>query len=190
MPKQIWEVADDKKMRRGLGTTQEFNRSNYDYFAFGSPGHHDDVGVTHGVVGDAATAAPVGFPLNQDKFSYGFLHPQEHWATGRMVMEAYFSTPAESGVGEMELRVDGLRDGLLVGDAAYNVYPATSRVFTSAGANVIDEVKWDLGIISIADYDILSWRIGRLGSSGTDNINSDIHFYLLEVYWYPHVPTA
>ena len=189
MPKQGWNVGDRKTLRRMVGTSQEFVRSNHDYQTFPAGGHHDDVGVSTTIVGAALTAAPVGFPRVQDKFAYGFLHPSEHWGTGHCIIEGYFSSQAD-GATEIELKVDGLGPGTVVGAAEYNIYPATSVQQAGMVTDTLYELKWDLGVISTSEYDLWSWRIGRLGSSGTDDINGDVYFYLLEVEWFPAVDTA
>lgn len=189
MPKQTWSVADDKRLRRAVHTTQEFVRSDYDHYHVGAPGHHDDVGVTHSIVG--GTAAPVGFPQNQDKFSYGFLHPSQHWAKGEMHCHAFFSTSATAGVGELSLQIDACAPGNVVGAAGDNLYAQTSKVFTpTATPDTLVEITWKTPAVSVSDYHFLTWIIGRLGSSGTDTINQDIDYYLLEIEWFPVVATA
>lgn len=189
MPKQGWNVGDRKTLRRMVGTTQEFNRSGYDRITYGAPTHHDDVGVNHDIIG--TTAAPVGFPQNQDKYAYGFAHPPAHWATGRVVVHAFFSSNVTSGVGEVTLRIDGMNEGSVVGAAGDILYADTSKVFTPGSSNhELIEIIWNIDEIQTADYHLWSWRIGRLGSSGTDTINTDIYYYMMDIEWSPKVETA
>jgi len=192
MPKQGWDVADNKTNRRMLGTTQEFTRSGYDHYHIGAPGFHDDVGVNHTVRG--VSAAPVGFPKVQDKFSYGFLHPSEHWATGIITIKTFWSSPRTLSTGEVAevtFRIDGCYAGGLPGAAADVLYADTSKVFTpDAVANTLVQIDWETAAISVSDYEFFTWRIGRLGSSGTDNINGPVDFYMMEIEWHPVVATA
>ena len=104
MPKQIHEVGDEKKLRRAVQTTQEFNRSRYDTFHV--PGVNHEYGAL-GVGQNAQTFSHVQFPTAADNSVYSSLAIPEHWAKGNIKINVWTSTPGTNSTAVIELRSRG-----------------------------------------------------------------------------------
>jgi hypothetical protein len=186
VPKQIHEVTDEKKLRRAVQTTQEFNRSRYDTFHV--PGVNHEYGAL-GVGQNAQTFSHVQFPKLVDSSVYASMAIPEHWAKGNIKINVWTSTPGTSSTAVIELRCRGHQESNAAGQLGVDVIASTTTNQAYGGtANVLVKTTYEAEDDAYV-YDWISWRVARTGTSQSDTLGADLDFYGVTIEWQPVVPT-
>lgn len=187
MPKQIHEVGDEKKLRRAVQTTQEFNRSRYDSLHVQAIDHYY---AALGVGQNAQTFNHVQFPTAADSAVYASAALPEHWAKGNIKINVWTSTPGTSSTALIELRCRGHQEGNAAGLLGVDVIASTTTNQAYGGtANVLVKTTFEAEDDAYV-YDWISWRVARTGTSQNDTLAADLDFYGVTIEWQPVVPMA
>lgn len=192
MPKQIFEVGDDRKLRRALGTSQDFGRDDYDTYFLSGVGH--EYGAL-GVGQQGQTFSFVEFPINVDNDMFGQMAIPTYWAKGKISVNVWCSATnslAQTSVVRFKMRKH--YEDNVTGELSSDVIAsATDTVTFPAWSNSLKKVTfleasgWPSDLY---DHDWLSWRVGREGTSGSDTLAIPLDIYGVTIGWAPHVSTA
>ena len=196
MPKQIHEVTDEKKLRRAVQTTQEFNRDRYDS-EFISVTAMDPVALAAATIG--TTGRPLVLPAGADSYAYHHMGVPKHWGRGSMQIHVWVSCAnAAGGDFYLEAYARLLRTDNAAGQMFGTSYPQTQIATTyPAVANTLIKTTftWDADTFNAETandnpVEVLTLRIGRVGTSGSDTHGGNAHLWGVRMEFVPKITWA